>query len=156
MGEKIITTNRRAGRDYHILEKYEAGIALQGTEVKTLRMTGNVQLKDSYVDVRRGELYLIGAHIPPYEQGNIYNHPPERDRKLLMHKREILRIAQKAAEKGLTLVPLKFYFKDGRVKVEVGLCKGKREYEKRDTVQKKEAGREIERALKDFKSGRSD
>lgn len=148
MGEKIITSNRRAGRDYQILERVEAGIALQGTEVKSLRMSGSVQLKDSYIDVVKGEVYLVGTHIPPYEQGNINNHDPERRRKLLLHKREILRLAQKAAEKGLTLIPLKLYFKQGRVKVEVGLCRGKRAYEKRDAIKERESKREIDRAIK--------
>ena len=147
MGEKVIAQNRRARRDYRVLEKHEAGIALRGTEVKSLRQ-GKMTLKDSYVDVRGGELYLVHAHIPPYEHGSVFNHDPERDRKLLMHKREIIRIGSKVAEKGLTLVPLRVYFKNGRVKVEVGLCRGKHQTDKRAVIKEREAKVEMERAMK--------
>jgi len=148
MGEKNIAQNRRARRDYHVLDTYEAGIVLRGTEVKSLR-AGNMALKDSYIDTLRGELFLVSAHINPYEQGNINNHEPERPRKLLMHKREIIRISTKVQEKGLTLVPLRVYFKRGRAKVEIALCKGKHTIDKRQTIQDREAKREIGRQLKD-------
>lgn len=147
-GEKLIAGNKRAGRDYHILEKYEAGIALQGTEVKSLRMKGGAQLKDSYAQEQDGQLYLVSAHIAPYDAGNINNHEPERPRKLLMHKREIEKLTQRAEEKGLTLVPLRLYFKQGKVKVELGLCKGKQTVDKRDTIKERQVKREIERATK--------
>lgn len=147
MGHKLIAQNRKARHDYHILDSYEAGIALTGTEVKSLR-AGNINLKDSYVDVSKDELYLVGAYIAPYEQGNIFNHEPERKRKLLMHKREIIRLASTVAEKGLTIVPLRVYFKQGKVKVEIGLAKGKQTIDKRDTIKERDAKREIERAMK--------
>jgi SsrA-binding protein len=152
MGEKIIVTNRRARHDYHVLEKHEAGIELRGTEVKSLR-AGHVVLKDSYADVVNGELFLIGAHINPYEQGSVWNHEPERDRKLLMHKREIRRLASQTAEKGLTLVPLRLYFKQGRAKVELGLCRGKHTVDKRRTIQEREVKREMERAVRGRREG---
>jgi SsrA-binding protein len=153
MGEKTIVKNRRARHDYHILERFEAGIALQGTEVKSIR-AGHINLKDSYADVDDGELFLVGVHIAPYEQGNIYNHDPERPRKLLMHKREILRLGQTIAEKGYTLVPLRVYFKDGRAKVEVGLCRGKQTVDKRHSLRQREQQREVDRALKELKRKR--
>jgi SsrA-binding protein len=153
MGEKIIVTNRRAGHDYHILEKYEAGVALVGTEVKSLRTTGGITLKDSYVDVDRGEMHLVGAHIRPYEQGNIYNHDPERPRRLLMHKREIQRLGQRIAEKGLTLVPLRVYFKQGLVKLELGLCRGKHSFDKRASIKDRESLREMDREVKSRERG---
>jgi SsrA-binding protein len=145
MGEKIVTQNRRARHEYHVLEKHEAGIELRGTEVKSLR-DGKIQLKDSYVNVADGELYLVGAHISPYEQGNIYNHDPERDRRLLMHKREIKRLGTQVAEKGLSI-----YFKNGRAKVEVALCRGKNVHDKRDTLRDREAKREMDRAMKSLR-----
>lgn len=147
MGVKVITENRKARHDYHILDRFEAGIALTGTEVKSLR-AGNATLKDSYVDVDKGEMHLVGAYIAPYEQGNIFNHEPERKRKLLMHKREILRLQSTVVEKGLTLVPLRLYFKNGKVKVEIGLVKGKQTVDKRQTIKERDAKREIERAMK--------
>ena len=150
MGEKTIVQNRRARHDYHILEQFETGIALQGTEVKSIR-AGQITLKDSYAEVDGGELFLIGVHIAPYEQGNIYNHDRERRRKLLMHKREIVRIGHTIAEKGFTLVPLRVYFKDGRAKVELGLCRGKHTIDKRQTLRKREQDRDVDRALKDLK-----
>ncbi len=153
-GEKTIVTNRPARRDYQVLDTVEAGIALQGTEVKTLRTTASVQFKDSYADIIAGEMYLVGVHISPYEQGNINNHKPERKRKLLLHKQQILKLGQRAAEKGLTLVPLRLYFKHGRVKVEVGVCRGKKTFEKRDTIKERESKREIERAMKTARGAR--
>lgn len=152
MGEKIVVKNRRARHDYEILDTFEAGIVLQGTEVKSLR-AGQMQLKDSYVDVREGELYLVSAYIAPYDQGNIHNHEPERARKLLMHKREIIRLSTVIAEKGLTLIPLKVYFKSGRAKVQIGLAKGKHTLDKRQDLKASEAKREIDRALRDRQKG---
>ena len=155
MGEKTIVTNRRARHDYHVLETFEAGIALVGTEVKSLRVNGSMTLKDSYADLARGELVLVGAHINPYEQGNIYNHDPERPRKLLMHKREILKLGQRAAEKGFTIIPLSVYFKNGLVKVELGLCQGKQTVDKRATIKERESKRDMDRALKTVRKGSS-
>lgn len=149
MGEKIIVQNRKARHDYQVLDRFEAGIALQGTEVKSLRQSGSMTLKDSYADFQKGELFLVGTHIRPYEQGNINNHAPERSRKLLMHRTQLERIQQKAAEKGLTLIPLRVYFKRGLVKVELGLCRGKRLYDKRETIKERESKREVDRALKE-------
>ena len=148
MGEKTIVNNKRARRDYTVLDQYEAGVELKGTEVKSLR-DGKITLKDSYIDVKRGELFLVNAHIAPYEYGNVFNHEPERERRLLMHKREIIRLASRVAEKGLTLVPLKLYFKNGRVKVVVGVCRGKHHEDKRSTIQEREAKIEMGRALKE-------
>jgi len=152
-GEKIITTNRRARHDYHVLDTWEAGIALQGTEVKSLRMTAGITVKDSFAEIRNGEVFLVGAHIQPYDQGNRYNHAPERERKLLLHREEIRRMHQKVAEKGLTLIPLRFYFKRGVVKVELGLCRGKKTHDKRDAIQERENKRELDRATKEFRRG---
>jgi SsrA-binding protein len=153
MGEKLIVQNRRAHHDYFILEKLEAGIELRGTEVKSLR-AGSMTLKDSYAEVRDGEMYLVGSHISPYEKGNIYNHDPERDRRLLLHKREIAKWGQRVAEKGLTLVPLRVYFKEGRAKVEIGLCRGKHTVDKRDTIREREVLREADRAMRDVRRGK--
>ena len=150
MGEKIVVQNRRARHDYHVLEKHEAGIELRGTEVKSLR-AGHIVLKDAYADVTDGQMFLVGVHINPYEQGTAWNHEPERRRKLLMHKREIAKLGTQVAEKGYTLVPLSVYFKEGRVKVEIGLCKGKQTFDKRDTIRDREVKREIDRAMKDAK-----
>jgi len=147
-GEKTIVQNRRARRDYHVLERHEAGIELQGTEVKSLRQ-GHMTLKDSYGDVENGELFLLNAHISPYEQGNIHNHDPERPRRLLMHKREILRLGARVDERGCTLVPLRVYFKQGRAKVELGLCKGKHTVDKRNAIRERDIKRETEREMKD-------
>lgn len=151
-GEKTISTNRKAFHDYTILEKIEAGVELRGTEVKSLR-AGRVNFKDSYVDMRNGELILIGTHINPYEAGNRNNHEPERPRRLLLHKREILKWGIKARDKGLTLVPLRMYFKRGRVKIEIGLAKGRRTYDKRVAIATREARREVDRAIKEAKRG---
>ena len=148
MAEKKISENRQARRDYEVLERFEAGIVLTGTEVKSLR-AGGLTLKDSYVEERRGELFLSNAHIPPYIHGNIFNHDPERARKLLMHKQEILKRGARVAEKGLTLIPLKVYFKNGKAKVEVGLCRGRVHADQREVLREREAKRDIDRALKD-------
>ena len=140
--------NRKARHDYEILESFEAGIELKGTEVKSIRQ-GQMQLKDSYVDVSHGQMYLANAHIEPYKQGNRFNHDPERKRRLLMHKHEIIRLGSKVAEKGLTLIPLKIYFTRGKVKVQVGLCKGKNVVDKRHSLKAKEAKRDVDRAMKE-------
>ena len=153
MGEKLIAQNRRARHDYHILDTFEAGVVLVGTEVKSLRVKGSMTLKDAYADFRNMELYLVGSHIQPYEQGNIYNHAPERDRKLLMHKREIFRLQQRVQEKGLTVIPLKVYFTRGLVKLQLGLCKGKHSYDKRASIKERESKREIAGALKNLQQG---
>jgi SsrA-binding protein len=144
---KIVCQNRKAYHDYSIEETIEAGMSLVGTEVKSLR-DGKANLKDSYVLIKNMEAFLLNCHISPYSHGNIMNHDPVRTRKLLMHKTEIVKLQAKIAQKGYTLIPLKIYFKEGRAKVEVGLAKGKREYEKRDAVKEREADREIEKAMK--------
>ena len=150
MGEhrKTITVNRKARHDYTIIETFEAGIALRGTEVKSLRQ-GRANLRDSYGMVVDRELYLCDAHISPYDHGTCANHDPVRNRKLLMHRREIDRIAGRMQERGLALVPLRMYFKRGRAKVEVALARGKREYDKRQSIKRRIADREAERALSD-------
>ncbi|MDZ7262653.1 MAG: SsrA-binding protein SmpB [candidate division KSB1 bacterium] len=148
MSEKIITTNRKARHDYEILETMEAGIVLQGTEVKSLR-AGKANLKDSYAGIKNGEVFLYGAHISPYDHGNIFNHEPTRTRKLLLNKKEIRRLIGKVEERGMTLVPLKMYFKRGRAKVELGLARGKRLYDRRRDIAKRDAEREMKRALKE-------
>jgi SsrA-binding protein len=146
---KIICTNRKARRDYEIIETMEAGIVLVGTEVKALR-EGHAQLKDSYGGIDDGELYLYNAHINPYRMGNRFNHEPTRTRKLLMHEREIRRLIGKIQEKGLTLIPLRLYFNDsGKVKVELGLARGKRAYDKRREIAERDAKREMRRAEKE-------
>jgi len=142
--ERVVATNRKALHDYFILERYEAGIVLKGTEVKSLRQ-GSANLQDGYALVRSGELWLVGMHISPFDKGNINNHDPIRDRKLLMHKKELLRITGKASDKGLTLVPLKVYFKKNIVKVEIGLAQGKRAYDKREAIKKRDVERQIRR-----------
>ena len=152
MADKTVVQNRRARHDYHILDSFEAGIELKGTEVKSLR-NGQMVLKDSYVDIVKGELFLMGAHIAPYEQGNIHNHEPERPRRLLMHKREILKLTPQVREKGHTLVPLKVYFTRGKAKVQVGLCKGKQTADKRATIRERESKVEMDRAMKEASQG---
>ena len=147
MSDKTVTENRKARHDYHVEDSFEAGIVLQGTEVKSLR-NGQMQLVDAYIDVRGNEMFLRNAYISPYEQGNQFNHEPTRERKLLMHKHEIIRLGTKVAEKGLTLIPLKVYFTRGRAKVQVGLCRGKDKGDKRETLKLKEAKREIDRAVR--------
>lgn len=145
---KIISENRKARHDYFVLESFEAGVVLSGTEVKSLR-SGKTTLSESYISVIDMELFVLGWHIAPYEQGNRYNKDPLRRRKLLMHKREIHRLAGRVQQDGLTLIPLKIYFKNSRVKMEVGLCKGKRQYDKRETKAKRDAERAIARSLKE-------
>ena len=147
MSTKTIATNRRARFDYEILDTFEAGIVLRGSEVKSLR-NGQADLKDGYAHVHRGEMWLVGVRISPYEYARDGGHDPERDRKLLLHKREIERIASMIAERGLTLLPLKLYFKDGKAKVELGLAKGKAQRDKRETLKRKQAEREMERAMR--------
>ncbi|MBR3463746.1 MAG: SsrA-binding protein SmpB [Clostridiales bacterium] len=146
-GIKIIAENRKAFHDYFIDERFECGVALSGTEVKSLR-AGKVNLKDSYCQVKDGEIFLIGVHISPYDHGNRFNLDPMRSRKLLMHKKEIIRLYSKTKEDGLTIVPTKCYFKDSKVKFEIGLARGKKNYDKRDTEAQKQAKRDIERAVK--------
>ena len=145
---KIIAQNKKAWHDYFVDEKYEAGIALFGTEVKSIRC-GAVNLKDSYCSFKNGELYVVGMHVSPYEKGNIFNREPLRDRKLLMHKREIMKLGGLVSQKGYTLIPLSLYFSGKNVKVEVGLCRGKKLYDKRDSDAKREADREMDRRMKD-------
>ncbi len=147
MGKKIVTVNRKARKDYDIIELLEAGVALKGTEVKSLR-EGRMNLKDSYARVQNGEVFLISAHISPYSHGNLQNHDPLRERKLLLHKSEIKRLRGKTEEKGLTLVPLRVYFLNGRVKIELALARGKRQRDKRETIKRRDAEREIRRELK--------
>jgi SsrA-binding protein len=144
---KIVCQNRKAFHDYSIEETVEAGIQLAGTEVKSLR-AGRANLQDSYVLIKDGEVFLFNCHISPYSHGNIMNHEPLRTRKLLLHRKEIERIRGKALQKGYTLVPLKIYFKGSYAKVEVGLAKGKKVYEKRESIKEREAKRTIERAMK--------
>jgi len=145
--EMIVVTNRKARHDYTILDTFEAGIVLKGTEVKSLRQ-GKGNLQDSYAVVRRGEVWLVGMHIGLYDHGNINNHEPRRDRKLLLHKREIRRLFGKVAEKGKTMVPLRVYFKSGIAKVEVAIAQGKRSFDKRETIKKREIERELERRFR--------
>ncbi len=146
-GTKQIAQNRKAFHDYFIVERFEAGIELCGTEVKSIR-SGSVNLKESWAEVVKGELFVNAMHISPYEKGNIFNRDPFRVRRLLMHKKEIRRIAERMQLEGLTLVPLSLYFKNSRVKVELGICKGKKLYDKRATIAKKDAQRDIDRAMK--------
>ncbi|MEC4676632.1 MAG: SsrA-binding protein SmpB [Nitrospirota bacterium] len=144
---KIITQNKKAFHEYFIEERVEAGIMLKGTEVKSLR-EGKANLLDSYMIVKGSEAFLLNCHISPYRHGNMMNHDPVRTRKLLLHKKEIARLQGKAIQKGYSLIPLKIYFKGSHAKVEIGLAKGKKQYEKRESLKKKEADREIERAMK--------
>ena len=146
-GIKQAAANRKAFHDYFVLDRYEAGIELSGTEVKSIR-AGTLNLKDSFCTVKNGELFVRGMHISPYEKGNIFNRDPDRPRRLLMHKREILKLGAAVAQEGLALIPLSVYFKDSRVKVEVGLCKGKKLYDKRDADAKRQADRDIDRQMK--------
>ena len=149
MGEsiKIVAKNSKAFHDYFIEDKYECGIELAGTEVKSIRQ-GNVNLKDSFCIIKDGEISVLGMHISPYEKGNIFNKDPRRTRRLLMHKREIMRLFGKIKQDGYSLVPLSIYFKGPRVKLEVGLARGKKLYDKRDSAAKRDAKREIDRAMK--------
>jgi SsrA-binding protein len=143
-GRRVIAQNRKAWHDYFIEETYEAGVALFGTEVKSIR-GGKVNLKDSYCVIREGEIYALGVHVSPYEQGNIFNREPLREKKLLMHKKEIRKLHEEIGQKGLTLVPLSLYFSGSRVKVELGLCKGKKNYDKRDSEAERQTQRDLER-----------
>lgn len=145
--ENVVSTNRKAYHNYFIEETYEAGISLLGTEVKSLR-EGRVNLKDSYAIIKGNEVFLLNCHISPYSHGNIQNHNPLRTRKLLLHRKEIDKLWGKLSQKGFTLVPLKIYFKEAKAKVEIGLVKGKRKYEKREVIKEKEARREMQRHLR--------
>ncbi len=148
MADRTVAQNRKARHDYFVLETFECGIVLTGTEIKSVR-DGQVNLKEGYALIRNGELWLVGVHISPYEKGSYYNHEPLRDRKLLMKKNEILRLFSKVREKGLTLVPLTMYIKDGkRAKVELGLVKGKMLHDKRDSLAERDAKRDMERTLR--------
>ena len=150
MGNKIVAQNRKARHDYFILDTYECGIVLTGTEIKSVR-AGNLNLKDSYASVEQNELWLVGMHISPYEKGSYYNHDPERNRKLLLNRNELIRLKGKTKEKGLTLVPLSVYIKDGRkAKVELALAKGKASYDKRDAIAERDAKRDMARANSTF------
>lgn len=145
--QKMIANNKKAFHDYFIDETYEAGIALHGTEVKSMRM-GKCSIKESFIRIENGEVFVYGMHISPYEKGNIFNKDPLRVKKLLMHRYEINKLAGKIGEKGYTLVPLQVYFKEGRVKVEIGLARGKKLYDKREDIAKKDQRREIQREFK--------
>lgn len=145
--EKLIASNKKAFHDYHVLDKVEAGLQLTGTEVKSLR-DGAANLKDAYVTFKNGEAFLFGAHISPYSHGNRENHDPDRTRKLLLHRREIDKLEVQVTEKGLTVVPLRLYFKGGRVKAEIGVVRGKKLYDKRETEKTREADREAAAAMK--------
>ena len=146
-GIKLIANNKKAYFDYFILENYEAGIELFGTEVKSIRI-GHCSIKESWISIEKNEIYIMGMHVNPYEKGNIFNKDPLRVKKLLMHKNEIIKIGSKVQEKGLTLVPLKVYLKGSLVKVEIGLARGKKNYDKRESLAKKDHKREVDRALK--------
>ncbi len=147
-GIKEITSNRKAFHEYFVLERFEAGIELAGTEVKSIR-AGNVNLKDAFCTVKNGELFVRGMHISPYEQGNIFNRDPVRPRRLLMHKREITKLNSRVMQDGVALIPLSLYFKDSRVKVELGLCKGKKLHDKRDSEAERQSKRDIDRMMKE-------
>ena len=147
-GIKEITSNRKAFHEYFVLERFEAGIELAGTEVKSIR-AGNVNLKDAFCTVKNGELFVRGMRVSPYEQGNIFNRDPVRPRRLLMHKREILKLNARIMQDGVALIPLSLYFKDSRVKVELGLCKGKKLHDKRDSEADRQSKRDIDRIIKE-------
>ena len=149
---RVITQNKKAWHDYFVDEKIEAGVELFGTEVKSLRQ-GAVNLKDSYCSFKNGEIFALGVHISPYEKGNIFNREPLRPKRLLMHKREIIKLAGKAAEKGYSVIPLSLYFVGSRVKMEIGLCRGKKLYDKREDMARASAKRDIERAYKSSQKG---
>ena len=144
---KLIANNKKAYHDFFIDETYECGIALHGTEVKSMRM-GKCSIKEAFVRIEDGEVFVYGMHVSPYEKGNIFNKDPLRTRKLLLHKAEILKLAGKCKEKGYTIMPLQVYFKDGRAKMEIGLCRGKKLYDKRQDIAKKDQRREVEREFK--------
>ena len=144
---KLIAENRKARHDYHLVERHEAGLELTGTEVKSLR-AGRAQLQQAYAELRDGQVWLVGAHIAPYEQGTYANHDPDRDRRLLLHRREIDSLGGKVRERGFTLVPTRLYWKNGRVKVEIALARGKEAHDKRRAIARRDAQREVERELK--------
>jgi SsrA-binding protein len=146
-GEGALATNRKAFFHYEVLERAEAGIALVGTEVKSIR-DGGLEFKDAYVDPRAGELFLVGCRIAPYSHGNLANHRPDRERRLLLHKREIVKLSARVKERGLTLLPLRAYLKNGRVKLEIGLARGKHAHDKREAIKKKDQEREARQALR--------
>ncbi|MCD7767841.1 MAG: SsrA-binding protein SmpB [Oscillospiraceae bacterium] len=148
-GVKQVASNRKAFHDYFVLERYEAGIELSGTEVKSIR-AGTLNLKDAFCTIKNGELFVRGMHISPYEKGNIFNRDPDRTRRLLMHKSEIRRLNARVMQEGIALIPLSVYFKDSRVKLEIGLCMGKKLYDKRETDAKRQAARDMERTLKNY------
>jgi SsrA-binding protein len=150
--DRTVATNRRARHNYEILETQEAGLVLRGTEVKSLR-GGLVNFKDAYATVRNGEIWLVGCHISPYSHGTDANHDPERDRKLLLHGREIARLNGKVAERGLTIVPLRLYFKKGRAKLEIGLARGKKMHDKRSSLREREVRREMDKAARAVRRG---
>lgn len=149
--QKLIANNKKAFHDYFIEETYEAGVALHGTEVKSMRL-GKCSIKESFIRIENGEVFVYGMHVSPYEKGNIFNKDPMRVKKLLMHRYEINKLAGKIAEKGYTLVPLQVYFREGKVKVEIGLAKGKKLYDKRESIAKKDQRREMEREFKEKNS----
>jgi SsrA-binding protein len=146
--QKTLATNRKAFFTYQVLDRVEAGVSLVGTEVKAIR-EGGLNFRDSYVEFRGGELFLVGCRIAPYSHGNLLNHAEERDRKLLLHKREILKLGGKATEKGLTLIPLRAYFKKGRVKLEIGLARGKKAHDKREAIKRRDIERETRQAVRE-------
>ena len=146
-GEKLIADNRRARHDYQLLERFEAGLVLTGTEVKSLR-AGRAELRQAYAELRDGEAWLVGAHISTYDQGNIQNHDPDRDRKLLLHRRELASLTGKVRERGFTVVPTRLYFKNGRAKVELALARGKETRDKRRDIAQREHARDVEQALR--------
>jgi SsrA-binding protein len=150
--DRTVATNRRARHDYEILEAVEVGLVLRGTEVKALRQ-GQINFKDSYAVIRNNEAWLVGCHISPYSHGTDANHDPERDRKLLLHRREISRLTGKVAERGLTLVPLRLYFKSGRAKLEIGLARGKKLHDKRSALREREVRREMDKVVRASRRG---
>jgi SsrA-binding protein len=147
-GEKAITTNRKAFFNYEVLERAEAGVSLRGTEVKSIR-EGGLNFRDSFVELRGGELFLVGCRIGPYSHGNMLNHADDRDRKLLLHRREIDKLGGKVTEKGFTIIPLRAYFKGGRVKMEIGLARGKKSHDKRESIKRKDIERETRQAIRE-------
>lgn len=150
-GIKTIATNRKARHDYFVEDTIEAGLVLTGTEIKSIR-AGRVNLQDSFAQIRNGEVWMVGAHIAPYTHGNRENHEPRRDRKLLLHRREIAKLTSKVTERGWTLVPLSLYLRNGRAKIELALVRGKKQYDKRDSIAKRDYDREMRRAVKDMVS----
>jgi SsrA-binding protein len=142
--ERVVTTNRKARHDYHVLESLEAGIALTGTEIKSVRQAA-VTLSEGFAQLRNGEIWLVGVHISPYKEGSYANVDPMRDRRLLLHRKEIRKLAAKLADKGTTLVPLKMYFKGNKAKLQLGLCRGKREYDRREDIRTRDAERDLRR-----------